>query len=1278
MAKSSNDKVVRRGVYLYIDGNEIKNDIKSIQGECKKLESAVKRMTVGSEEYVQTTRKIQVLKGIIAEHNQTLRQTENQLKANAREAKNNDGMFRKMADGFNNYMGMITAFVASITGVMLTMRKTVNDYLSLDSVYSDVMKYTGMTRDEVIDLNESLKEMDTRTARTELNRLAGEAGKLGIQGKKDLLDFVQAADVINVSLGEDLGEDAIKNIGKLAQMFGDADRMGLKQAMLSIGSVINHLGSTSSAAEGYLTEFIARMAGVGKQAKLDIPTIAAYGAVLDQDMQKLEASSTALQNILMKIYQDPTKFAKLAKMDVQEFAELVKTDINEAFLQLLDNLGKLGDMNVLAPIFKEMKLDGSEATAVLADLAKNVDNIRKQQIAARNAFEEGTSVVNEFNTKNNDLTAGMEKAKKVFQERVYQLGQQLLPYMSKLVTTTSLTVKGLSGLIEVLIKYGDVIMILTTGLVLASAKQKLLTAATVTWNTVCKIGTTLTLAHNMAMTLLNSNTNKVVAATKALTVELAGHNVILNILKATIYLTSSAFMLLTGNITKAKTAFRAFTAILKTNPYVLIIAAITAVGAGLYTWYKRTKEAKTITEEFNASIMQERSELDTLYAQLNRTNISQAERTKLIGEFNEKFGKYMGNLLSEKAGIDEIKKAYGEVITSMNDYYARKLLNEKTSKLFNERAEEESKLLSKPINRIETLTEGQKARIQGYVNQVTNTMLAVGGSIRISDVTDKIYEEIQKNMGSPFDLLGGANDSWKLFAESITPYIRSVAERMSKINQIKNELSPFFKQADETIKDIPEIVVTGNNGKPSGASAGTASGDKDIALDEERRYQQELLSLKELYLNNDNITREEYARLAEDLELKHLENRLKIANLEPEKIQEIKERILDIQIQFKERCLAEDEDEKKELLNSLQKSLQLEIQTLEQQLRKGLITRQAFNQAMLSLIDKYGNEAVSKTNATTEKQKKALQEFLELLNKEVSESTEKTSESTTKMFAAINENWRELSELSSWSLNDFQKGVSSLIQTFHDYSKGTIDDLTKTKDVTEASFMAMAGFAQSFGVALGESLKDDEESLGDFFKNVISMVLDTIEKLMVAYIAETTMKDISKLGFAGLATAAAKIALITAAFETAKAALGGYSGGGYTPAGAWNEPQGIVHSNEFVSNRFAVSNPNLRPVFDLIDYAQRSNTVSNLTGDDVAAVLPARSRPGRPSPSGGTPSADYAAIAVMLGKLAESNERLMRKLDEPITAVATVSGRNGIRKALDDYDKLLKNKSRND
>lgn len=1190
MAKSSNDKVVRRGVYLYIDGNEIKNDIKSIQGECKKLESAVKRMTVGSEEYVQTTRKIQVLKGIIAEHNQTLRQTENQLKANAREAKNNDGMFRKMADGFNNYMGMITAFIAGITGVMLTMRKAVNDYLSLDSVYSDVMKYTGMTRDEVIDLNESLKEMDTRTARTELNRLAGEAGKLGIQGKKDLLDFVQAADVINVSLGEDLGEDAIKNIGKLAQMFGDADRMGLKQAMLSIGSVINHLGSTSSAAEGYLTEFIARMAGVGKQAKLDIPTIAAYGAVLDQDMQKLEASSTALQNILMKIYQDPTKFAKLAKMDVQEFAELVKTDINEAFLQLLDNLGKLGDMNVLAPIFKEMKLDGSEATAVLADLAKNVDNIRQQQIAARNAFEEGTSVVNEFNTKNNDLTAGMGKAKKVFQERVYQLGQQLLPLMSKLVTTSSLTIKGLSALVEISIKYGDVLLILSAGLLLAYTRTKLLTAAQVTYHGVLKIGQALHIAYAGTMALL------------------------------------------AGNTALATTAFKGLMRVLKISPWGVVLTAITAIGAGIYTWYKHMKDAKTVTEEFQQSVVKERSELDLLYAQLTKTNITQAERTRLIAEFNDQFGKYMDNLLSEKAGINEIKKAYGEVITSMNDYYARKLLNEKTTKLFNDSAEEEAKLLSGTMNGVNSMTGAQKNRMLGYVSQVVNSMLAGGGSFGLEEITDKIYEEIRKNMGDPFSLLGGRADSWQEFAHSLTPYIRSVAERMSKINQIKNELSPFFKQADETIKDIPEIVVTGNNGNPSGASAGTASGDKDIALDEERRYQQELADLKKRYLDDDLMTHQKYNEELQRIEMEHLKKMFALYESDPEKQNEVNQRLLDMQIQMREDARKQEEKDKQEAADrayeNLEKRYMLEVEETTRQHYRLNTSEKVFRDELARLQQQFYDQVLS-SSEVSEKKKQEIQK---------------------------------------------QSNDLALQQEKNSYNQ-RLQEAQTMKNM-------IIGTAEQMGEALGQFFASEEKDFGDFMKNILVIMLDALEQQLIAQqaaaIGIVTIKDISLKGLAGLATAAAKIALITAAFETAKAALGGYAGGGYTPAGAWNEPQGIVHSNEFVSNRFAVANPNLRPVFDLIDYAQRSNTVSNLTGDDVAAVLPARSRPGRPSPSGGTPSADYAAIAVMLGKLAESNERLMRKLDEPITAVAAVAGRNGIRKALDDYDKLLKNKSRND
>ena len=65
---------------------------------------------------------------------------------------------------------------------------------------------------------------------------------------------------------------------------------------------------------------------------------------------------------------------------------------------------------------------------------------------------------------------------------------------------------------------------------------------------------------------------------------------------------------------------------------------------------------------------------------------------------------------------------------------------------------------------------------------------------------------------------------------------------------------------------------------------------------------------------------------------------------------------------------------------------------------------------------------------------------------------------------------------------------------------------------------------------------------------------------MIAYIAETQMKNIATLGFIGLAKAAAEIALITAAFQTAKAVINGFEEGGYTGSGRHDEPKGIVHA----------------------------------------------------------------------------------------------------------------------
>ena len=397
----------------------------------------------------------------------------------------------KLADGFNRYAAIGASAVATLTGMALTVRGCVNEFAEMEEAESQVTKYTGMTKDEVKALNEEFKKMDTRTPRTELNELAGTAGRLGIQAKEDVLEFVEAADMINVALGEDLGEDAIKNIGKLSDMFGDSSK-SMKENMLAIGSAVNSVAQNSSASEPYLVEFTARMGGVAKQAGLAITDVMGFASALDQNMLRSEMASTALSGLIMKIYQEPAKYAKLAGMDVKEFSDLMEKDVNTAVLTFLESLGKMGGMNQMAPVLKEMKLSGAEAAGVISTLAGNVAKVRKEQRQASQAFAEGTSIVNEFGVQNNTVQAELDKAKNRFAEVRVELGEKLLPVMKYMVSTGSLTVKGLSTIVSVLFEYKGAILTAGTAIGTYTLLVNGATIATKAYEGITKLATLAT------------------------------------------------------------------------------------------------------------------------------------------------------------------------------------------------------------------------------------------------------------------------------------------------------------------------------------------------------------------------------------------------------------------------------------------------------------------------------------------------------------------------------------------------------------------------------------------------------------------------------------------------------------------------------------------------------------------------------------------------------------------------------------------------------------------
>ena len=361
------------------------------------------------------------------------------------ESKASQPFFAKFFKFLNDSWGGIFVLVQSISGVSTTIRKSVDDYAQMEEEMADVRKYTGMTKDQVRDLNEEFKEMDTRTSREQLNQLAGSAGRLGLQSKKDILEFVEAADMIGVALGDDLGDGAVDKIGKLAMAFGEDERKGLKGAMLSTGSAINELVQNSSAQAGYLVDFTARVAGFGKQLGLTQAQIMGFGTVMDENLLRDEMAATAFGNMLTKMQTDTEKFARIAGKDVKEFSDMLREDANGAILTLADSLKK-ADPQTMMKMLDDMGLDGSRAVGVLSTLADKIDDVRKHQERASEAYEKATSVEGEYNTMNTTVQAEIDKCKKKFHEMSVELGERLLPVVKYTITSASALTKGLNVL----------------------------------------------------------------------------------------------------------------------------------------------------------------------------------------------------------------------------------------------------------------------------------------------------------------------------------------------------------------------------------------------------------------------------------------------------------------------------------------------------------------------------------------------------------------------------------------------------------------------------------------------------------------------------------------------------------------------------------------------------------------------------------------------------------------------------------------------------------------
>jgi len=736
--------------------------------------------------------------------------------------------FSRLANRINKYGTTIMGAAAALTGISLTLRKSAQDAAHMDDVYSDVMKTTGLTKDEVLDLNESLKAMDTRTSRENLNNLARDAGKLGISGKENLLKFVEGANQIKVALGEDLGEDAIQNIGKMAEVYAKSTDIlagkDLKERMLAVGSAVNEIGATSSANEPYLVEFAARLGGVATQAGISMDAILGYGSALDQDMQAVEMSATALQNFIMKLMGDPAKFARLAGLEVSSFTKLLSTDANAAIKQVLAALNQKGGFQALIPIFKDMGLDGARAVGVLSSMASSIDKVEAAQVIANKAMTEGVSITKEYDTKNNNLQAQLEKAQKAFMDASEALGNSLSPMLLKSTKATTYLVKGLSEL----------------GPWLSENKGLIITLA-VAWGVYA-----LALTKSTVATKVSELASKANVAWKATE-------------KTVVLAASVAYNTLTGNTTRAAAAQKMLKATMAETPWGAILVAVTAIGVGIYKWATYETELEKSLRKTNAQIAKETTEAERLFSAAKNAAIGSKDRAKYIGIINEKYGEYLPKLLNEKTTTEELSRALTSVNIGLQNKIALQMRDAAIEEQITKSTEKQAELVGSIRKNLEQQLGGNKELVSDYMSQLTDIIKNTSDETYVATLQD--FYKKTKLKTAPLDMFSVP------LANLVTAFKKSNVAMKQEIAKIEQEFDPLISKTNQIKQEITDDTSSVETKKAT-SSSGSVDAGYDKASEEKKAYEKLLNDQKLLYdnyksderkkLNANLITTEQY------------------------------------------------------------------------------------------------------------------------------------------------------------------------------------------------------------------------------------------------------------------------------------------------------------------------------------------------------------------------------------------------------------------------------------
>ncbi len=611
-----------------VDVDKVLRNIKATPLEklklaAKQLEEEMSKLERSNANYIAKQRQLTAIK----------KEIEGVTQAVNRQASGWSTAFRNIS----MYFGVFQLFSIA----QQKLRGMLNDNLAYSDQMADIRKVTGLTTKEVNQLSESIAKLDTRTAIQGLSDLAYQGGKMGFgkYGVEGMNQFVRAADQVKVALSDDLGDDSLLQISKLVDTMGLIPKLGVEKSMLATGSAINQLSATSTASGTHIVDFSKRLTGLSRITGITTPQLLALGSAADALGQAPEVAATTFGKLFTSLQNKHNLIEEGLGIDKGTISGLFSQGkAMEAILLIMEKMRDKGNMNALGNIWKDLGSEGQRLIGVMATMSKNVDTVRAHVEEAESAFEEATSLTNEYALKQETANAILERANSLWEKAfVNPDGVDMVKEMtkawydlSKAMTSNEVSMGIIKGM---LVLIGEELKILIAllpailmGLMFKGASVAIIGVA----NSIGLMGQNAVIA--------TFRTNGLVAAWKALNTAQK-----MNVIGLCITLLASL---------------------------AIAIGHVISAGQKATKWMEGFNSGMG---DFNRETAIAQSRLDGFKKAIDEAGEGTRQRAAAIRNFKKEYGQYLDKMLTEKSNADEIAKAYKRVVEQLRAKIALQL-----------------------------------------------------------------------------------------------------------------------------------------------------------------------------------------------------------------------------------------------------------------------------------------------------------------------------------------------------------------------------------------------------------------------------------------------------------------------------------------------------------------------------------------------------------------------------------------------------------------------------